>query len=197
MNPASVPTPTGTCFCGCGASVRAGVFFKTGHDKKAESEMNAIEHGSSIAERLVAAGYGPSGVNLHERAIALGLREECGIEGCRVSGSVGGVSIRRHRQTQHPIRRNEDQAVDPAFSSAVERRYLAELRKKVEELAPDFAKHLDVGSAQIIMDALHRDILDTAIYKSSGSGGLRFKALADKQTLEARLYKVLRRALLG
>lgn len=187
--------PNGSCFCGCGASVRPGVFFKTGHDKKAESELNAIEHGSSIVERLVAAGYGPGGINLHDHAIELGLREECSIDGCHVSGPPGGVALRRHRQTQHPFRKKGRQTVDPAFASAVERRYLAELRKRVGKLGSDFGTDMDSGAAGVILDALHRDILDTAIYKSAGDGGLRFKVLADKDAFEARLFEALKKAL--
>lgn len=96
-------SPTGTCFCGCGSPASPGSFFTRGHDKKAEGDLNAIHHNESVAERIVAMGYGPGGMNLHERAIEIGVRERCGIDGCNVSGIPGGAGMRRHRQVVHGV----------------------------------------------------------------------------------------------
>ena len=95
--------PTGQCFCGCGAEVGKGSFFKTGHDKKAEGDMNAIHHDDSVVKRMIDRGYGPGGKNLHEEAIAVGVRERCGIDGCNVTGIPGGPGLRRHRAVRHGL----------------------------------------------------------------------------------------------
>jgi hypothetical protein len=92
-------TPTGTCFCGCGGTVGPGAHFRTGHDKKADADLNAIYHGDSVAQRIVDRGYGPNGNNLHEHAIEIGVRERCGIDGCNVSGVPGSFGLRKHRAT--------------------------------------------------------------------------------------------------
>lgn len=89
--------PTGDCFCGCGGEVAPGAYFRLGHDKKAEGDMNAIHHGDSVVDRVTAKGYGPGGRNLHETAIELGVRERCGIGDCNVSGKPGSQAMRAHR----------------------------------------------------------------------------------------------------
>ncbi|MBN6034068.1 hypothetical protein [Amycolatopsis sp. 195334CR] len=94
--------PSGWCYCGCGSEIAPGAFFRQGHDKKADADLNAIHHGDTVAQRIVDRGYGPGGVNLHERAIELGVRERCGIDDCNVSGVPGSYGMRRHRAShQH------------------------------------------------------------------------------------------------
>jgi hypothetical protein len=96
------PPTSRTCYCGCGATLKVEGYFQTGHDKKAEGDLNAILHGDSVAQRLIDFGYGPDGRNLHEHAIELGLRERCGIGDCRISGVPGSYGLRRHRATHNP-----------------------------------------------------------------------------------------------
>lgn len=97
----TLPVPTGECFCGCGSAAAPGAFFKQGHDKKAESDLNAIHHGNSVVARLVSLGYGPGGMNLQQRAIELGVRERCGIDGCNVSGIPNSRWLRQHQAEHH------------------------------------------------------------------------------------------------
>ncbi len=97
MTTTAIPDPDGLCACGCQAEVPDGAYFKTGHDKKAESDLNALLHEDSVLVRLVSHGYGPGGDNLHEAAIASGRRERCGINGCNVSGKPGSEGMRKHR----------------------------------------------------------------------------------------------------
>ncbi|MFB7376535.1 hypothetical protein ACFC6U_01590 [Kitasatospora purpeofusca] len=95
-----VPAPNGKCFCGCGSDARPGNYFRVGHDKKAEGDMNAIHHGDRVVQRLIDNGYGPGGDNLHAKAIELGVREACGATpDCRASGVPGSAALRRHRAT--------------------------------------------------------------------------------------------------
>jgi hypothetical protein len=54
--------PTGDCWCGCGAEVPIGSFFAQGHDKVAESAVVICDYGS-VADLLLAHGYGPGGKN--------------------------------------------------------------------------------------------------------------------------------------
>lgn len=54
--------PTGQCFCGCGGDAALGKFFCSSHDRKAEAAVIALEYGS-VAEFVVAHGYGPNGRN--------------------------------------------------------------------------------------------------------------------------------------
>lgn len=54
--------PTGECWCGCGEQARIGSFFKSGHDRRAESAVIAIEYGS-VAHLLDHHGFGPGGRN--------------------------------------------------------------------------------------------------------------------------------------
>lgn len=50
--------PTGDCFCGCGGEAGIGRWFVQGHDITAAAALRAVE-GTSLPQRLVAAGYGP------------------------------------------------------------------------------------------------------------------------------------------
>lgn len=180
--------PNGLCFCGCGAPTREGAFFKTGHDKKVEGDLNAIHHKDSVVERLLSLGYGPAGLNLHERAIELGVRERCGVEGCNVSGVPGGVGLRRHRQRAHPTKRFGAKALwDPAFETAIERKYLAEMNRVGKA-------SLDDQVRERRLSVVHSEILETAVFHADrGSGGLRFKSLDGRNRLEERLLGALRR----
>lgn len=54
--------PTGECWCGCGAEVPIGSFFKPGHDKRAEAAVIKVKYGS-IARFLDENGFGPDGRN--------------------------------------------------------------------------------------------------------------------------------------
>jgi hypothetical protein len=54
--------PTGKCWCGCGADVPIGSFFLSGHDRRAESAVIAVEYGG-VVEFLAAHGYVPDGKN--------------------------------------------------------------------------------------------------------------------------------------
>ena len=56
--------PTGECWCGCGQEVGTGIFFKSGHDKVAESAVIVARWGN-VPEFLVDHGYGPGGRNAH------------------------------------------------------------------------------------------------------------------------------------
>lgn len=51
-------TPTGRCFCGCGASTKPGRYFVPTHDRRAETKVIKQRYGS-IAQFVVAHGYGP------------------------------------------------------------------------------------------------------------------------------------------
>lgn len=98
-----VPSPNGFCFCGCNSPTRPGNYWAQGHDKKAESDMNAILHLDSVVQRLVDAGFGPTGRNLHLAAITAGVREACGVPGCGTSGIPGGPGLRQHRAKVHGV----------------------------------------------------------------------------------------------
>ena len=54
--------PNGKCWCGCNADVPRGSFFLSGHDRRAESAVIAVEYGG-VVEFLVNKGYGPGGKN--------------------------------------------------------------------------------------------------------------------------------------
>ena len=56
------PQPTGQCWCGCGEKTNPRRFFRSNHDRKAESAVIELEYGG-IAQFLAAHGYGPSGKN--------------------------------------------------------------------------------------------------------------------------------------
>jgi hypothetical protein len=55
--------PTGTCWCGCRSNTAAGSFWAPGHDKFAEAAVITLKHGS-VAEFLIAEGFGPDGRNV-------------------------------------------------------------------------------------------------------------------------------------
>lgn len=61
--------PTGECWCGCGAEVGLGSFFKPGHDRAAESAVITVEYGS-IARFLERHGFGSGGRNAAEELAA-------------------------------------------------------------------------------------------------------------------------------
>lgn len=71
--------PTGECWCGCGAEVPSGTFFKPGHDRRAESAVIAIKYGS-IARFLVDHGFGPDGRNAAQEWAALRRRTSTEME---------------------------------------------------------------------------------------------------------------------
>lgn len=74
---------------------------------------------------------------------------------------------------------------DPAFISAVEKAYLAELET------------LDPSSVRTQL-TLHSEILERAVYKADRTnGGIRFKRSSGAQELEARLLRALSRQLEG
>ena len=54
--------PTGKCWCGCGDDAELGKFFKSGHDRRAESAVIKVEYGS-VVEFLAKKGYVPGGKN--------------------------------------------------------------------------------------------------------------------------------------
>lgn len=54
--------PDGKCWCGCGEDAKIGKFFKSGHDRVAETAVVKVEYGN-VVEFLVAHGYGPGGKN--------------------------------------------------------------------------------------------------------------------------------------
>ena len=64
--------PTGVCYCGCGESVGRGSLFKIGHDKKATSILDAMRHGGSVADRILAHGYGPGQRSLRAEGLNCG-----------------------------------------------------------------------------------------------------------------------------
>jgi hypothetical protein len=61
--------PQGVCYCGCGTPVGPTKFFVPTHDRIAETNLLAAEYGGSIAQMLVAHGYGPGGKNLQYRGV--------------------------------------------------------------------------------------------------------------------------------
>jgi hypothetical protein len=54
--------PTGECWCGCNESTPVGSFFRSGHDKVAESAVILTRYGG-VPEFLVKHGFGPRGKN--------------------------------------------------------------------------------------------------------------------------------------
>lgn len=59
------PIPTGECWCGCGAEVTLGAFFKPGHDRKAVQRVIVREYGSAAAF-LTKYGSAPGGKHWKE-----------------------------------------------------------------------------------------------------------------------------------
>lgn len=94
--------PNGQCWCDCGGSPKPGSFFLSGHDKRAERYLAAIDGAQSMADRLASRGFKPGvGGSLREATLAHNSHyEECGRttpngEMCRVIGK--GAGMRRHR----------------------------------------------------------------------------------------------------
>lgn len=64
--PAKNLSPSGECWCGCGEDVGNRSFFRSGHDRKAESRLIKMKYGS-VAHFLEAHGFGPGMRNVtHE-----------------------------------------------------------------------------------------------------------------------------------
>lgn len=89
--------PTGTCWCGCGATAAIGSFFARGHDKVAEAALLAAEYGGSVPQLLHRHGYGP-GRSVTDDAVDKKVWERC--PSCRYAGSP--ASVRNHqRKAEH------------------------------------------------------------------------------------------------
>lgn len=58
-------TPTGTCWCGCGAATGKGSFFIPGHDRVAESGVIILKYGG-VPEFLEHHGFGPGGKSIRQ-----------------------------------------------------------------------------------------------------------------------------------
>ncbi|WP_274036256.1 hypothetical protein [Streptomyces sp. MMBL 11-1] len=80
--------PTGICFCGCGSDAEIGRWFVRGHDITASAALRALE-GTGLAQRLVAAGYGPERSVVGE-AVARAGWVRCA--GCAYAGSTSGLA---------------------------------------------------------------------------------------------------------
>ena len=63
----SGPSPTETCWCGCGEETGPRSFFAPGHDRRAEAALIRLQYGS-VAGFLEEHGYGPGGKNLMQEA---------------------------------------------------------------------------------------------------------------------------------
>jgi hypothetical protein len=73
---------------------------------------------------------------------------------------------------------------DPAFKSAVERAYLAALKRRREE-----------GNFDGSNEKLHAELMEEALYAADRTGaGLRFKQLEGSAELEERLMRALMNA---
>jgi len=79
--------------------VGRGAFFRTGHDKKATSILDAMLHGGSVADRVVDHGYGQR--SLRAEGLRRGIIEMCGYPGCNEALTAGSEDLRRHRRTHH------------------------------------------------------------------------------------------------
>jgi len=62
---------TSTCYCGCGQPTQG--HWVPGHDRQAETWLDKLEGPDTIAQRVLLAGYGPSGRNLRQAAREAGL----------------------------------------------------------------------------------------------------------------------------
>jgi hypothetical protein len=89
--------PAGECYCGCGEQVGRNALFKTGHDKKATSILDAMLHGGSVADRILAHGYGPGRRSLRAEGLNRRIIEMCGFPGCNEAFTVGSQELRQHR----------------------------------------------------------------------------------------------------
>lgn len=88
--------PTGTCWCGCGATTSIGSFFSRGHDKTAEAALLAVRYEASVARLLDHHGFGP-GNSVLEAAVRDGGWEEC--QECEYAGAP--LSVRNHTRKYH------------------------------------------------------------------------------------------------
>lgn len=88
--------PTGTCWCGCGATTSIGAFFARGHDKTAEAALLAVRYESSVARLLDHHGFGPN-KSVLEAAVEEGGWEECAH--CEYAGAP--LSVRNHARKYH------------------------------------------------------------------------------------------------
>jgi hypothetical protein len=79
--------------------VGRGSLFRTGHDKKATSILDAMLHGGSVADRVLDHGYGPGRRSLRAEGLTLGIIEMCGYPGCNEALTAGSEDLRRHRRT--------------------------------------------------------------------------------------------------
>jgi hypothetical protein len=61
--------PQGVCYCGCGTPVGPNKFFVPTHDRIAEANLLAAEYDGSIANLIVAHGYGPGRKSLFHRGV--------------------------------------------------------------------------------------------------------------------------------
>jgi hypothetical protein len=81
----------------------SGRFFAQGHDRRAATVLDSIQHNRPIIDRLVDNGFhfGPGGGNLREAALDSGQGwESCPVAGCEVYGR--GIGMRRHVAEAHP-----------------------------------------------------------------------------------------------
>ncbi|MGW9399381.1 hypothetical protein [Streptomyces sp. NPDC055642] len=88
--------PTGSCWCGCGATTSIGAFFARGHDKTAEAALLAVRYDSSVARLLHHHGYGPD-KSVLDAAVKDGGWEEC--PHCEYAGAP--LSVRNHTRKTH------------------------------------------------------------------------------------------------
>ncbi|MFI1525553.1 hypothetical protein [Streptomyces griseus] len=88
--------PTGTCWCGCGATTAIGSFFSRGHDKTAEAALLAVRYGSSVAQLLHHHGYGPT-ESVLDAAVTEGGWVIC--QHCTYAGAP--ASVRNHTRKYH------------------------------------------------------------------------------------------------
>ncbi|WP_420032192.1 hypothetical protein ACN2WE_04860 [Streptomyces sp. cg28] len=88
--------PTGSCWCGCGATTGIGSFFARGHDKTAEAALLAVRFDSSVARLLHHHGFGPK-ASVLAAAVREGGWEEC--RDCEYAGAP--ASVRNHARKYH------------------------------------------------------------------------------------------------
>lgn len=88
--------PTGSCFCGCGATTAIGSFFSRGHDKTAEAALLAVRYGSSVAQLLDHHGFGP------DESVLDAAVDEGGWKICQLCTYAGApASVRNHTRKYH------------------------------------------------------------------------------------------------
>src|SRR4051812_11114270 len=95
--------PNGHCYCRCGLLASPGRYFAQGHDRRAATILDSIQHERPIIDRLVDEGYhfGPGGRNLRDAALDSGQGwKACPAPECEVYGR--GIGMRRHVAEAHP-----------------------------------------------------------------------------------------------